>query len=238
MKLAIIIPTYNEKDTLPKLVEKLVSVIKNATEQFFIVIMDDASPDGTGKIAENLKKTHPNITVIHRKSKLGLGSAYKEGFTLALDKFDPDLIAEMDADFSHDPNELPSMIEKTSEYDYVIASRHVPNSKIIGWGPGRKFIHSTAGSLAKFCAKIDISDPTSGFRIFRKHVLKSINFSDIKSDGFAFQVEILCHLKRMGFRGFEIPTTFLNRKKGKSKMGINETIQFTQLCWNLITKKI
>jgi len=238
MKLAVVIPTYNEKDTLPPLIENLVEEVKKIAEKFFIIIMDDASPDGTGQIAEELNKRYGNITVIHREKKLGLGSAYKEGFRLALDKFAPDFIVQMDADHSHDPKEIPQMIQKIQGYDYVVASRHLLGSSILGWGTYRKMIHSTAGTIARMCAGIKISDPTSGFRIFRKDVLNSVNFAQIKSKGFAFQIEVLCLLKRMGFNGIELPTKFINRKEGKSKMNVTETIQFIKTCILLLARRI
>jgi len=238
MKLAVVIPTYNEKDTLPGLIEDLVEEVKKIAEKFFIIIMDDASPDGTGQIAEELNKKYGNITVVHREKKLGLGSAYKDGFKLALDRFAPDFIVQMDADHSHDPKEIPQMVQKIHEYDYVVASRHVPGSSIRGWGTYRKMLHSTAGCIARICAGIKISDPTSGFRIFRKDVLNSINFAQIKSKGFAFQIEVLCLLKRMGFNGIELPSRFINRKEGKSKMDITETIQFIKTCMLLLARRI
>jgi len=238
MKLAVVIPTYDEKDTLPSLIEELVLEIKKIAEKFFIVIMDDASPDGTGQIAEELNKRYGNITVIHREKKLGLGSAYKDGFSLALERFEPDFIVQMDADHSHDPKEIPQMVQKIQGYDYAVASRHLPGSSILGWGAYRKMLHSTAGSIARTCGGIKISDPTSGFRIFRKDVLNSINFSQIKSKGFAFQIELLCLLKRMGFNGMELPTRFVNRKEGKSKMDMTETIQFIKTCILLLARRI
>lgn len=238
MKLAVVIPTYNERDTLPSLIEELVNELKKNTEKFSIVIMDDGSPDGTGKIAENLNKRYGNITVVHRKTKLGLGSAYKDGFRFAIDKFDPDLIVQMDADHSHNPNEIPQMIHRIHSYDYVVASRHVQGSSITGWGRYRTILHSAAGFLASICGGIKISDPTSGFRIFKKEVLKSVDFSKIKSDGFAFQIELLCLLKRMGFKGSELPTRFINRKEGKSKMGIVEYFKFIKTCLLLLARRI
>ena len=238
MKLAVVIPTYNEKDTLPPLIQDLVEEVKKIAEKFFIIIMDDASPDGTGQIAEELNKKYGNITVIHREKKLGLGSAYKEGFRLAMDKFAPDFIVQMDADHSHDPKEIPQMIQKMQGHDYVVASRHMPGSSILGWGAYRKMLHSTAGTIARVCAGIKISDPTSGFRIFRKDVLNSINFAQIKSKGFAFQIEVLCLLKRMRFNGMELPTRFVNRKEGKSKLDVTETIQFIKTCILLLARRI
>jgi len=238
MKLAVVIPTYNEKETLPGLVKELVGEIKKIAEKFFVVIIDDASPDGTGQLAEELGKKYGNITVVHRKTKLGLGSAYKEGFRFALDKFKPDFIVQMDADNSHDPKEISHMMQKIQEYDFVIASRHVAGSSILGWNTYRKMLHSIGGAIAGMCGGIKISDPTSGFRIFKKDALNSINFSQIKSKGFAFQIELLFHLKKLGFKGMEFPTHFVNRQEGKSKMCIAETIQFVKTCMLLLMKRI
>ena len=176
--------------------------------------------------------------MIHRKAKLGLGSAYKEGFKVALERFQPDLIVQMDADHSHDPKEIPQMIQKIQGYDFGIASRHVHGSSILGWNMNRQILHSTAGTIASICGGLKMSDPTSGFRIFKKHVLDSINFSQIKSSGFAFQIELLCYLKKMGFRGIEFPTKFINRREGKSKMGMNETIQFVNACFFLLLRRM
>jgi len=238
MNISIVIPTYNEKDTLPTLIDKLTREVKKITEKFSIIIMDDSSPDGTGRIAEDLNKKYQNITVIQRPSKLGLGSAYKQGFQIALDRFDPDYVVQMDADHSHDPKEIHLMANKIKDHDYVIASRHLPGSIVIGWGVGRKLLHSLAGNFAKGCAKLEITDPTSGFRMFKKSVLNAVNFSEIKSEGFAFQVELLCYLRRKGLHGIEIPTRFVNREIGKSKMGFGETIQFTKMCINLLRNRI
>lgn len=238
MKLAIVIPTYNEKETLPSLIEALLVEIRKVAEKFLIIIIDDASPDKTGQIAEDLNKMYGNISVIHRKTKLGLGSAYKEGFRLALDRFDPDFIVQMDADHSHDPREIPQILQRFYGYDFAVASRHLLGSAIIGWGVYRKMLHTTACRLASMCAGLKSSDPTSGFRVFKKSVLSTVDFSKIRSDGFAFQIEFLCLLRRMGFKGIEFPTVFVNRKDGKSKMGINESIQFVKTCVRLLMNRI
>lgn len=238
MNLAVVIPTYNEKETLPSLIEELSYEIKKIAEKFSIIVVDDSSPDGTGHIAEELNKKYGNISVIHRKSKSGLGSAYKEGFRFALDECNPDFIVQMDADHSHNPKEISQIVNNMHDYDFAVASRHVSGGSVVGWGTYRKIIHSTAGTLAAFCGGLKITDPTSGFRIFKKQVLNSVDFSKIKSDGFAFQIELLCLLKRLGFNGFEFPTIFVNRKEGKSKMGINEAIQFISVCINLLMKRI
>ncbi len=238
MNISIVIPTYNEKDTLPSLIDKLTREVKKIAEKFSIIIMDDSSPDGTGRIAEDLNKKYQNITVIERPSKLGLGSAYKQGFQIALDRFDPDYVVQMDADHSHDPKEILLMANKIKDHDYVIASRHLPGSIVIGWGVGRKLLHTLAGNFAKVSAKLEITDPTSGFRMFKKSVLNAVNFSEIKSEGFAFQVELLCYLRRKGLHGIEIPTRFVNREIGKSKMGLGETIQFSKMCIDLLRNRI
>ncbi len=237
MKIVIVIPTYNEKETLPTLIEKLYSEVEKIAEKFDIIIIDDASPDGTGLVADELNKKYHNISVVKRNSKLGLGSAYKEGFQIALEKFDPDYIVQMDADHSHDPKEIALMIDKIKECDYVVASRHLPGSTIIGWNAQRKLLHSMSGAMARKFAKLDNTDPTSGFRMFKKNVLKSVDFSEIKSDGFAFQVELLRYLKMKGLKGTEIPTNFVNRKEGKSKMGLNETLQFSRMCYRLLKNR-
>lgn len=238
MSLAIVIPTYNERDTLPSLIDKLENEIKQITEKWWILIVDDGSPDGTGKIAEELCQKYKNITVIDRKTKLGLGSAYKEGFKFVLDRYDPDFIVEMDADYSHDPNEITNMIDHIHEYDYVIASRHVPGSSTIGWNNYRKTVHWLASTLAGLCGGIKISDSTSGFRVFKNKTLRTINFSQIRSSGFAFQIEMLYYLKKFGFRGIELSTRFVNREKGKSKMGTPEAVQFIKICLSLLIKRI
>jgi dolichol-phosphate mannosyltransferase len=238
MSLTVVIPTYNEKENLPILLEELVDELKKTSEKFSIIIVDDSSPDGTGQIAEELNMKYGNISVMHRKGKLGLGSAYKEGFRYALEKDDPDFIVQMDADHSHDPKEIPLMLKNIQGYDFAVASRKVLGSSIVGWGTSRKMINSIAGKLAGICGGLKISDPTSGFRIFKKNVLGSIDFSKIKSDGFAFQIEMLCLLKKMGFRGFEFPTIFVNRKEGKSKMKFKEMTQFIKICFILLTKQI
>lgn len=237
MKLAVVIPTYNERETLPRLIEELFVEIRKIAEKIFIVIVDDSSPDGTGRIAEELNKKYGIISVIHRKAKLGLGSAYKEGFKFVLERFEPDFVIQMDADHSHDPKEIPKMLQNIRNYDFVIASRHVVGGLIVGWSTYRKFLHSLACKLARICGGLGMSDTTSGFRIFKKNVLRSVDFAKLKSDGFDFQIEILCLLKRMGFRGIEFPSIFVNRTDGKSKMCVSESLHFLKTCLRLLMNR-
>ena len=237
MNVAIVITTYNEKETLPSLIEKIFDKIRPLVEELHVVIVDDSSPDGTADIARNLGEKFQKISVIQRPTKMGLGAAYKDGFTHVLQKLESNLVVQMDADHSHDPSELVNMIEKIVDYDFIIASRHVPGSSIVGWDFGRKVTHSIAGAIAKVSANIDIEDCTSGFRMFKRETLEKIEFDKIEADGFAFQIEVLYQLKQKGFHGLEVPTTFVNRTKGQSKMGSSEVIQFIKMCLSYIGKK-
>ena len=237
MKLAVVIPTYNEKETIQILIEKLFSEIKPIVDELHVVIIDDSSPDGTANIVTDLSDKFQKISLIQRPTKLGLGAAYKDGFNHVLEKIDSDLIVQMDADHSHNPSEIVTMLQEIEGYDFVVASRHMPNSSIVGWGVGRQMTHSFAGIIARISARIDIKDSTSGFRMFKRETLQSIEFDEIESDGFAFQIEMLYQLKQKGFRGLEMPTIFVNRKSGKSKMGGTEIMQFIKTCFSYIGKK-
>ena len=237
MNLAVVIPTYNEKETLPSLIEDLFEKIKPLVDELHVVIVDDSSPDGTADIARNIGTKFNSVSVIQRPTKSGLGGAYKDGFNHVLQKLKSDLIVQMDADHSHNPSEIIDMIEKITDYDFIIASRHVSGSSIVGWGSGRRLIHSVAGVIAKMSAKIDIEDSTSGFRMFKRKTLEQIEFDKIESDGFAFQIEVLYQLKQKDLHGLEITTIFVNRTTGKSKMGVSEMIQFVRMCLSYITKK-
>ena len=237
MKLAVVIPIYNEKETIQILIEKLFSEIKPIVDELHVVIIDDSSPDGTANIVTDLSDKFQKISLIQRPTKLGLGAAYKDGFNHVLEKIDSDLIVQMDADHSHNPSEIVTMLQEIEGYDFVVASRHMPNSSIVGWGVGRQMTHSFAGIIARISARIDIKDSTSGFRMFKRETLQSIEFDKIESDGFAFQIEMLYQLKQKGFRGLEMPTIFVNRKSGKSKMGGTEIMQFIKTCFSYIGKK-
>ena len=237
MKLAIVIPTYNEAETIPSLINELFEKIKQFVEKLDILIIDDSSPDGTADIVRELGTKYEKITVIQRPKKMGLGAAYKEGFRYVLEKLDSELVLQMDADHSHQPSEIPNMLEKIKNFDFLVASRHVEGSDVIGWGIGRKATHSIAGAIARICAKIEIKDSTSGFRMFKKKTLEKVNFNKIRSDGFAFQIEVLHQLKQLGMKGLEVPTVFVNRTEGSSKMGSSEMMQFITMCISYIGRK-
>ena len=237
MKLAIVIPTYNEAETIPSLIKELFEKIKHLVEKLDVLIIDDSSPDGTADIVRELGEKYEKITVVQRPKKMSLGAAYKEGFRHVLEKFDSELVLQMDADHSHQPSEIPNMLEKIKNFDFLIASRHVEGSDVIGWGVGRKTTHSIAGAIARTCAKIEIKDSTSGFRMFKKKTLERIDFDKIRSDGFAFQIEVLYQLKQLGMKGLEVPTVFVNRTEGSSKMGSSEMLQFITMCISYIGRK-
>ena len=237
MKLAIVIPTYNEAETIPSLISELFEKIKQLVEKLDILIIDDSSPDGTADIARELGAKYEKITVIQRPKKMGLGAAYKEGFRYVLEKLDSELVLQMDADHSHQPSEIPNMLEKIKNFDFLVASRHVEGSDVVGWGIGRKATHSIAGAIARICAKIEIKDSTSGFRMFKKKTLEKVNFNKIRSDGFAFQIEVLHQLKQLGMKGLEVPTVFVNRTEGSSKMGSTEMMQFITMGISYIGRK-
>jgi dolichol-phosphate mannosyltransferase len=213
MKSIIIIPTYNEKDNL----EKLVNIIFSLEDEFYITIVDDNSPDGTGKIADRLAEENYRIHVIHRQSKLGLGTAYLEGFRYALSK-EMDYIFEMDADFSHHPKYLHDMIEAIKDADLVIGSRYYEGVRVDGWPFRRLLMSKFANTYASYLIIIPVWDFTSGFNCFRREVLERINFDKIRSDGYAFQIEMKTYAYRLGFRLKEVPITFYGRESGASKI--------------------
>jgi dolichol-phosphate mannosyltransferase len=213
----IIIPTYNEKDTI----QQLVNAIFSLEDEFHITIVDDNSPDGTGKIIDQMAAKNNRIHAIHRPCKMGLGSAYLEGFRYALDK-GMDYIFEMDADFSHHPKYLHDMLEGIKEADLVIGSRYWEGVRVEGWRFRRLLLSKFANMYASYIIIIPIWDFTSGFRCFRREVLERIDLEKIKSDGYAFQIEMATATYRLGFRLKEVPIIFYERESGISKISRRE----------------
>lgn len=209
----IVIPTYNERESL----ERLVAAIFALDAGFFITIVDDNSPDGTGEVADRLAASHPAVHVIHRPGKQGLGTAYVEGFTYALSQ-DVDYVFEMDADFSHDPNRLPDFLDAIQDYDLVLGSRYLEGVRVEGWPFRRLLLSKFANIYASQIMVLPVWDITSGFRCYRRRVLESIDLSRIDSDGYAFQIEMLHHVCKLGFRLKEIPFLFRERERGESKI--------------------
>ncbi len=227
-ELLIIIPTYNERENLPKLVGEIRKYTPNAG----ILIVDDNSPDGTGELAEELKKNDPNLDVLHRAGKLGLGTAYIEGFKYAL-KRDFKYVQQMDCDFSHRPEDLPRFLDAIQEADLVLGSRYVPGGKTVNWPWYRKLL-SFGGSLyARTVLGVKIRDLTGGFKCFRREVLQAIPLEQVRATGYSFQIEMTWRALQAGFIVKEIPITFVEREQGSSKMNKKIIAEALLLCWKL-----
>ncbi|HRW06030.1 MAG TPA: polyprenol monophosphomannose synthase [Caldilineaceae bacterium] len=214
----MIVPTYNEAENL----EALVTALRTLPGNIHILVVDDNSPDGTGRIADALAATDSGVHVLHRAEKQGLGAAYKAGFYEGLHR-GYTYICTMDADFSHDPERLPSLLTKAAEgYDLVVGSRYVPGGRIVDSTFLRKLISYGANWLAHTILGITIRDCTAGFRCYRRQVLETINLEAIFSNGYSFLIEMAFHCQRAGFRCGEVPITFVNRRMGISKISRTE----------------
>lgn len=213
----VIIPTYNERENIKTLVESILDLHLNA----HIVIVDDNSPDGTGEIADRLAQEHKEVEAIHRKRKLGLGTAYKTGFKKAL-KNGADVVMTMDADLSHNPKDIPKLLENIGKFDVVIGSRYVKGGKIVGFEIWRLLLSNGAQLFCQMLLGVKVHDSTSGFRAYKSEVIKAINPATIKSEGYSFLTEAIFRAQKKGFNIEEIPITFVARKKGKSKVSQTE----------------
>jgi dolichol-phosphate mannosyltransferase len=213
VKTLIIIPTYNELENLRPLLE---AVFSNAPETD-ILIVDDNSPDGTGKLADQIHEEDPRVQVLHREGKLGLGTAYIAGFKYAIEH-NYDAAFEMDADFSHNPRYLPDFLQAIEHADLVIGSRYVAGGGTPNWSILRRFISGGGNIFARFMLGIPVHDCTAGYRCYRREVLESIELDTVQSQGYAFQVEMAYRVLKQGFKIVEIPIIFMDRRVGKSKM--------------------
>lgn len=210
----VILPTYNEAENLERIVG---AVLERLPAYGRVLVVDDSSPDGTGEIADRLASAEDSVDVLHRPRKEGLGPAYLAGFRLALDD-GADRIIEMDADFSHDPADLPRLIQATEEADLAIGSRYVSGGGVTDWGPMRRFISRGGSAYSRLALGLPVRDLTGGFKCYRRPVLETINLDTIEARGYAFQVETTYRAIRAGFRVVEIPITFKDRADGSSKM--------------------
>lgn len=221
MKTIIVIPTYNEKENIAALIP---AIFRLGISELEVIVVDDHSPDGTADVARQLSTTYP-VHVIERAGKLGLGSAYTLGFAKALQQ-KADYIFEMDADLSHDPADIPRLLDAAASADIVIGSRKIPGGRIIGWGWVRKWMSSGAMKISRALLNLPVQDVTAGFRCFRRTVLETIELSTIESNGYAFQEELLYRSMVAGFRITEIPVTFIDRQEGKSKLSRKDIFEF------------
>jgi dolichol-phosphate mannosyltransferase len=213
MKTLIIIPTYNEYENLRLLLEQIFTFAPASD----ILIVDDNSPDGTGKLADEIQAENQRVKVMHRAGKLGLGTAYIAGFKYAVEH-QYDAAFEMDADFSHDPRYLPDFLREIEHADLVIGSRYVEGGGTPNWSPLRRFISGGGNVFARFMLGIPVHDCTAGFRCYRREVLESIDLDTIESQGYAFQVELAYRVYQHDYKIVETPIIFQDRRVGKSKM--------------------
>jgi dolichol-phosphate mannosyltransferase len=210
----LVLPTYNEAENLPVIVA---AALEHLPAGRRLLIVDDASPDGTGEIADRLAAEREDVEVLHRAAKQGLGPAYVAGYATAL-AGGAELIAQMDADLSHDPADLPRLLEAAQDADLVLGSRYVDGGGVLEWGPLRRVISRGGSAYARAVLGIGVRDLTGGFKVFRRKVLETIEPETIPSLGYAFQVETTYRAIRAGFRVVEIPIVFRDRRVGQSKM--------------------
>lgn len=232
-KATIIVPTYDELDNVRALLPTLLGLGPNIE----IIVVDDNSPDGTGAWVEEMGRRIPRVRCIRRPGKLGLGSAYIDGFRQALAD-GAELIFEMDADFSHDPNEIPRFIEEARSFDLVLGSRYLNGVTVVNWPLRRLMLSYTANVLSRIMTGLPVKDATGGFKCFRREVLESIDLDRIHSDGYAFQIEMSFYAWRNGYSIREIPITFVDRRAGISKMNKGIIFEAVLVLWRLFFLRI
>ena len=227
-----VVPTFNEAENLPRLVERLWALPGVGMN---LLVVDDGSPDGTGQLAEDLARRHAGrISVIHRAGKLGLGTAYLAGFRAAL-RHDPSAVVQMDADFSHAPEEIPGMIEALDDAEAAFGSRYVPGGRLDErWSPARVALSRFGNWYARQILRLPIRDVTGGFRAWRPSALGAMPLDRIRSNGYVFQVEMAYVAHRMGFRIVERPIYFEDRRLGRSKMSFRIQIEAAARVWQVL----
>jgi dolichol-phosphate mannosyltransferase len=213
----LVLPTYNEAENLERIVRAALPELASATADHHILVVDDGSPDGTGEIADRLAAELAPVEVLHRTAKEGLGRAYLAGFERAIAS-GADLVLEMDADFSHDPKDLPRLIEATEEADLALGSRYIPGGGVTDWGLLRRLLSRGGSWYARMVLRVPVRDLTGGFKCFRRETLEGIDYRNTHADGYGFQIELTYRTIRAGFRVKEVPIVFRDRKEGTSKM--------------------
>jgi len=227
-KALILLPTYNEKENI----EQIIPAILEQDDRLFILVIDDNSPDGTGKIADRIASENPRVMVLHREKKEGLGQAYIAGFKWALER-DYDYIFEMDADFSHDPKYLSDFLDSIRENDIVLGSRYISGVNVVNWPIMRLLLSYYANVYTRIVTGLPLRDATGGFKCFRRKVLESINLDDVRSNGYSFQIEMSMRAHKKGFKIKEIPIIFYDRTAGVSKMSKGIVREAIVMVWRL-----
>jgi dolichol-phosphate mannosyltransferase len=225
----VVVPTYNEKENI----RRLITTVLEEDPRLEMLIVDDGSPDGTGDIVDEIAAREPRVHCLHREKKLGLGTAYRAGFKWALER-DYAYIFEMDADFSHDPNHLPQFLDAIIDADLVLGSRYRGGKvTVVNWPMTRLLLSYGANIYARIVTGMQLDDSTGGFKCFRRKVLEAIDLDDVRSNGYAFQIEMSFRATRKGFRITEIPIVFVDRTEGTSKMSGHIVREAVFMVWRL-----
>ncbi len=234
----VIVPTYNERENIIRLIDAVLA----QDPRIDVLVVDDGSPDGTGALVDERVAIDSRVHVIHREKKMGLGTAYLTGFRWALEH-DYELVFEMDADFSHDPSHIPQFLESAKDADVVLGSRYRDGKvTVVNWPINRLLLSYGANIYARIVTGLPLFDATGGFKCFRRKVLQAIDLNDVRSNGYAFQIEMSFRAWRKGFRITEIPIVFVDRTEGESKMSkriVREAIWMVwRLRWWAITRRV
>jgi dolichol-phosphate mannosyltransferase len=227
-KTLVIVPTYNERDNLPPLAARLLALPVPVD----LLVVDDNSPDGTGEVADGLAAKHPQIHVLHRAEKDGLGRAYRAGFAWAL-KRDYQFTFEMDGDFSHNPDDVPKFMEAAKDADLVLGSRYCNGIRVLNWPFHRLMLSKGAAQYVQIVTGMPFTDPTGGFKCFRRTALQSIDLQNVRSNGYSIQIELTHMLWRQGMTIVEVPIIFTDRFQGRSKMSGKIVREAFVLVWRL-----
>jgi dolichol-phosphate mannosyltransferase len=227
-RVLVVVPTYNERDNLPRLVRAILRF-----PSYSVLVADDNSPDGTGRVADELARENPGrVEVLHRQGKRGLGRSYVEAFMRAVTE-DWVVICHMDADLSHDPEHLPTMVAATAEHDLVIGSRYLHGASVVNWPLRRLILSTLANRYVRAITRLTQRDCTSGFRCWRREALAAIPLDRIVSDGYAFMVEMLYDAAQNGCRIHEVPIIFVERRQGQSKLSAPVFLESLVMPWRL-----
>lgn len=224
----VIVPTYNERDNLPPLAARLLALPVPVD----MLVVDDNSPDGTGKVADELAARHPRVQVLHRMEKNGLGRAYCAGFAWAL-QHDYEFIFEMDGDFSHNPDDIPKFLAAATDADLVLGSRYCNGIRVINWPLPRLMLSKSAAKYVQIVTGMPFSDPTGGYKCFRRRALQAIDLQSIRSNGYSFQIEMTHQLWLVGMKIVEVPIIFTDRFQGNSKMSGKIVREAFLMVWRL-----
>lgn len=225
----VIVPTYNERENIVRLIQSVLA----QDPRLDVLVVDDGSPDGTGRIADEIATAEPRVFALHRPRKMGLGTAYLAGFKWALER-SYEYVFEMDADFSHDPGHLPQFLAAIESADLVLGSRYRHGKvTVVNWPIGRLMLSYAANVYARFVTGLPLYDATGGFKCFRRAVLEAIDLDDVRSNGYSFQIEMSFRAWRKGFRVVEIPIVFHDRTEGESKMSRKIVREAVTMVWRL-----